>query len=199
MAKKQSPLSEESVKAIADYINSPERKLTETKQYFDSLERLRMDSKIPTALVSFEVLRTLHNGIENGFTNNEVLGALPKSMGNETIEVPIAVIRSLISSWERFKYSEEQNLEKSFGLSGSNNSRKPLTRLEIQETEKYYTRRVFELRMEGMLDGQKVTVDNAVEQVAEENKVSVQTVKNSYKKHRRTFSDLFKAHKLPIK
>ena len=53
--------------------------------------------------------------------------------------------------------------------------------------------------MEGMLDGQKITVDNAVEQVAEENKVSVQTVKNSYKKHRRTFSDLFKAHKLPIK
>ena len=199
MAKKQAPLSEESVKAIADYINSPERKLTETKQYFDSLERLRMDSKIPTALVSFEVLRTLHNGIENGFTNNEVLGALPKSMGNETIEVPVAAIRSLISSWERYKYSEEQNLEKSFGLSGSNNSRKPLTRLEIQETEKYYTRRVFELRIEGMLDGQKVTVDNAVEQVAEENKVSVQTVKNSYKKHRSTFSDLFEAHNLPIK
>ena len=199
MAKKQSPLSEESVKAIADYINSPERKLTETKQYFDSLERLRMDSKIPTALVSFEVLRTLHNGIENGFTNKEVLGALPKSMGNETIEVPVAAIRSLISSWERYKYSEEQNLEKSFGLSGSNNSRKPLTRLEIQETEKYYTRRVFELRMEGMLDGQKITVDNAVEQVSEENKVSVQTVKNSYKKHRSTFSDLFEAHNLPIK
>ena len=151
MAKKQAPLSEESVKAIADYINSPERKLTETKQYFDSLERLRMDSKIPTALVSFEVLRTLHNGIENGFTNKAVLGALPKSMGNETIEVPVAVIRSLISAWERYKYSEEQNLEKSFGLSGNNNSRRPLTRLEIQETEKYYTRRVFELRMEGML------------------------------------------------
>ena len=199
MAKKQAPLSEESVKAIADYINSPERKLTETKQYFDSLERLRMDSKIPTALVSFEVLRTLHNGIENGFTNKAVLGALPKSMGNETIEVPVAVIRSLISAWERYKYSEEQNLEKSFGLSGNNNSRRPLTRLEIQETEKYYTRRVFELRMEGMLDGQKVTVDKAVEQVAEENKVSEQTVKNAYKKHRRTFASLFKAHNLPIK
>ena len=70
---------------------------------------------------------------------------------------------------------------------------------DLQETEKYYTRRVFELRMEGMLDGQKITVDNAVEQVSEENKVSVQTVKNSYKKHRSTFSDLFEAHNLPIK
>ena len=191
MAKKHTPLSEESVKAIADYINSPERKLTETKQYFDSLERLLVDGKIPTTLVSFEALRTLHNGIENGFTNTAVLSALPKSMGNETIEVPVAVIRSLISSWERYKYSEEQNLEQSFGLSGSNNSRKPLTRLEIQKTEKYYTQRVFELRMEGMLDGQKVTVDKAVEQVAEENKVSEQTVKNAYKKHRRTFASLF--------
>ena len=199
MAKKQAPLSEESVKAIADYINSPERKLTETKQYFDSLERLLVDGKIPTTIVSFEALRTLHNGIENGFTNAAVLSALPKSMGNETIEVPVAVIRSLISSWERYKYSEEQNLGKSFGLSGGNNSRKPLTRLEIQKTEKYYTQRVFELRMEGMLDGQKVTVDKAVEQVAEENKVSEQTVKNAYKKHRRTFASLFKAHNLPIK
>ena len=199
MAKKQALLSEGSVKAIKDYINSPDRKLTETKQYFDSLERLLVDGKIPTTLVSFEALRTLHNGIENGFTNTAVLSALPKSMGNETIEVPVAVIRSLISSWERYKYSEEQNLEKSFGLSGNSNSRKPLTRLEIQETEKYYTRRVFELRMEGMLDGQKVTVDNAVEQVAEENKVSVQTVKNAFKKHRRTFSNLFKAYNLPIK
>ena len=199
MAKKQAPLSEESVKAIADYINSPERKFTETKQYFDSLERLLVDGKIPTTIVSFEALRTLHNGIENGFTNAAVLSALPKSMGNETIEVPVAVIRSLISSWERYKYSEEQNLGKSFGLSGSNNSRKPLTRLEIQKTEKYYTQRVFELRMEGMLDGQKVTVDKAVEQVAEENKVSEQTVKNAYKKHRRTFASLFKAHNLPIK
>ena len=58
VAKKHTPFSEESVKAIADYINSPDRKLTETKQYFDSLERLLVDSKIPTALVSFEVLRT---------------------------------------------------------------------------------------------------------------------------------------------
>ena len=53
--------------------------------------------------------------------------------------------------------------------------------------------------MEGMLDGQKVTVDKAVEQVAEENKVSEQTVKNAYKKHRGTFASLFKAHNLPIK
>ena len=75
MAKKQAPLSEESVKAIADYINSPERKLTETKQYFDSLERLLVDGKIPTTIVSFEALRTLHNGIENGFTNAAVLSA----------------------------------------------------------------------------------------------------------------------------
>ena len=199
MAKKQALLSEENVKAIKDYINSPDRKLAETKQYFDSLERLLVDGKIPTTLVSFEALRTLHNGIENGFTNTAVLSALPKSMGNETIEVPVAVIRSLISSWERYKYSEEQNLEKSFGLSGSNNSRKPLTRLAIQETEKYYTRRVFELRLERMLDGKKVRVIDAVEQVAEETEVSEQTVQNAYKKHRLTFVNLFKAYNIPIK
>ena len=75
MAKKHTPFSEESVKAIADYINSPDRKLTETKQYFDSLERLLVDSKIPTALVSSEVLRTLHNGIENVFPSRaEMIG-----------------------------------------------------------------------------------------------------------------------------
>ena len=199
MAKKQAPLSEESVKAIADYINSPDRKLTETKQYFDSLERLRVNGKTPTTLVSFEVLRTLHNGIENGFSNKAVLGALPKSMGNETIEVPVAVIRSLISAWEHHKRSKKKNFEKSFGLSGSNNSRKPLTRLEIQKMEKYYTRRVFELRLEGMLDSKKVRVIDAVEQVAEETEVSDQTVQNAYKKHRRTFASLFKAHNLPIK
>ena len=68
MAKKRLPLSEEGVKAIKDYINSPKRKLIENKQYFDNLERLLVDRKIPKTYVSFEVLKALHNGIENGFT-----------------------------------------------------------------------------------------------------------------------------------
>ena len=199
MAKKRLPLSEEGVKAIKDYINSPKRKLIENKQYFDNLERLLVDRKIPTTLVSFEVLKALHNGIENGFTNTEILGTLPKSMGNETVKVPVAVIRSLIFAWDKYKYSEEQNFEKSFGLDGKDKSRKPLTKLEIQKTEKYYTQRIFELRMNKKLDGIKFTVDDAAEQVSEENSVSVQSVKNAYKKHRQSFIKIFKEQNLPIK
>ena len=82
MAKKRLPLSEEGVKTIKDYINSPKRKLIENKQYFDNLERLLVDRKIPTTLVSFEVLKALHNGIENGFTkpNSSVHGAMTRTI-----------------------------------------------------------------------------------------------------------------------
>ena len=53
--------------------------------------------------------------------------------------------------------------------------------------------------MNKKLDGIKFTVDDAVEQVSEENSVSVQSVKNSYKKHRKSFIEIFKEHNLPIK
>ena len=59
-------------------------------------------------------------------------------------------------------------MEKSFGIAGKNNARKPLTKLEIQKSEKYYTRRICELCMEARFKGRKLTVARAVEWVAEE-------------------------------
>ena len=89
-------------------------------------------------------------------------------------------------------------MEKSFGIAGKKNARKPLTKLDLQKSEKYYTRRIFDLRIRARLEDRKLTVAQAVEQVADEECVSTQTVYNAYKKHRRKFVELLQEHGLPI-
>ena len=193
------PLTEQQIKAIKTYRNHPNRKLVEAAQFLHDLERLREKGEIPTSLIAFEVLKTIHDGIEHGFTNDDLLETIPKALGDETITIPVAAARSLLSAWNNFKYTDKPNMEKSFGLDGHGQRRKPFTKLEIHKNEKYYTRRIFELRFLARMDGKKLTVDIAAEQVAEEESISVQSVKNAYKKHRRHFAELFKEHGIPLK
>ena len=193
------PLTEQQIKAIKTYRNSPNRKLIEAAQFLHDLERLREKKEIPTSLIAFEVLKTIHDGIQHGFTNDALLETVPKALGDGTITIPAAAASSLLSAWNNFKYSDEPNMAKSFGLDGDGQRRKPFTKLEIHKNEKYYTRRIFELRFFARMDGKKLTVDIAAEQVAEEESVSVQSVKNAYKKHRRHFAELFKEHGIPLK
>ena len=193
------PLTEQQIKAIITYRNHPNRKLIEAAQFLHDLERLREKEEVPTSLIAFEILKTIHDGIEHGFTNDDLLETVPKALGGKTITIPAAAATSLLSAWNNFKYSDEPNMEKSFGLDGHGQRRKPFTKVEIHKNEKYYTRRIFELRFFARMDGKKLTVDIAAEQVAEEESVSVQSVKNAYKKHRRHFAELFEEHGIPLK
>lgn len=198
MSKKRAALTEQEIEAIKNYVNNPNKKLIEAKQFLDSLDDLRKAKVIPTTLVAFEVLKTIHNGIEHGFTNAELLETVPTSLGHETIELPVSAARALISAWDDFRYSASPKMEKSFGIAGKKNARKPLTKLDLQKSEKYYTRRIFDLRIRARLEDRKLTVAQAVEQVADEECVSTQTVYNAYKKHRRKFVELLQEHGLPI-
>jgi hypothetical protein len=199
VVKNARPLTEQQITAIKNYVNNPNRKLVEAAQSLHDLERLREKGEVPNSLIAFEILKTIHAGIEHGFTNDDLLGTIPKALGDETITIPVAAIRSLLSAWNNFKYSDDPNMAKSFGLDGAGQGRKPITKLEIHKNERYYTRRIFELRMFARMDFKKLTVDVAAEQVAEEESVSVQSVKNAYKKYRRNFAELFKEHGIPLK
>ena len=57
MSKKRAALTGQEIEAIKNYVNNPNKKLIEAKQFLDSLDDLRKAKVIPTTLVAFEVLK----------------------------------------------------------------------------------------------------------------------------------------------
>jgi len=177
-------LSKQDAENLKRYRHNKERQLIESKQYLQYIEALRKSGQIPTTLIAFEIIKTLHNGMALGYSNSKVLSVLPNEIGNETIAVPVAALRALITAWDDFKYSFPADMNISFALRSDGNGRNPLTKLEKLKNDRYYTRCMIEMRTLAKLDGKKLTVARAAEEVAAENSVSVQTVKTAYSKHR---------------
>jgi len=197
--KKNDILSAEHKQKIDAYLQNPNRKVIEAGHYLQHLDDLRAAKDIPTTFVSFEVLKTMLNGLSEGYSNAELLKIVPPALGAETVEIPLAVLRDLCSKWEIFANQREHNLDKAFGFTGSNGERPIWTKIQTINDQKYLTERVFLARLDAVLEDRKLTQQQAIEDVAATEGLSTETVKNAFYKHRKHYADLFKTHGIKIK
>jgi len=185
--------------AIDKYLANPDYLMLEFAQYFESLDQLRANEEIPTKYVSFEVLQGLLAGLSSGVSNERLNDALPATLGKDTVSIPLSVLRDLVGAWDHYCNSPQPNLAKSFGFGGFKHERSLLTKVEQIKTERYYARRIFELRLCAKEAGIKLTTQKAYEEVAEKDKVSIETIKRAYRKHRAHWEAILSKHGLPTK
>ena len=189
----------EEIKAIARYRSNPNRRIIEFAQYFEDLDKLRVNEEIPTKYVSFEVMKGILAGLDSGVPNQQLNDALPATLGDATVSIPLSVLRDLVGAWEHYCNSPEPNFAKSFGLSGFGHGRTVLTKLEHIKINRYYARRIIEERLYAKAAHNKISLDNAFEIVANEENISITTAKRAYQNHRAHWEAVLSKHGLPIK
>ncbi len=189
----------EEIEAIVRYRSNPNRQMIEFAQYFEDLDELRANGKIPTTYVSFEVLQGLLDGLTSGISSERLNDALPAALGEDTVTVPLSVVRDLVGKWDHYRSSPQPNLTKSFGFGGMKHERTVLTKIEQIRADRYYTRRVIEERLYARERHIKMSLEKAYERVAETEKISIDTLKRAYRKHRAHWEKVLKKHDLSIK
>ena len=189
----------EEIEAIIRYRSNPNRRMIEFAQYFDDLDKLRAKEKIPTTFVSFEVLKGILGGLKHGTQNQTLIDALPATLGEDTVSIPLSVLRDLAGAWDHYCHSPKPNLSKSFGLGGNKHERTVLTKLEQIKIERYYARRIIEERLYSNAMRTKISLAKAYENIAEQEKVSIETLKRAYRKQRSHWEAVLLKHDLPIK
>lgn len=189
----------EEISAIKRYRFSQNRQMLRFTQYFDDLDRLRANEEIPTKYVSFEVLKGFLLNLMSGVSNEQLNEALPATFGEDTVSIPLSVLRDLVGAWDDYCNSPKPNFAKSFGLSGVDHGRTVLTKLEQINTERYYARRIIEERLFAKAAHDKISLAKAYAKVAEQEKVSVDTLKRAYKKQRTHWEAVFSKYDLPTK
>ena len=187
------------ISAITSYRSNPNRQMIEFAQYFDDLDKLRANKEIPTKYVSFEVMKGILAGLSSEIPNQQLNGALPATLGDATVSIPLSVLRDLVDAWDHYCNSPKPNFAKSFGFGGTKHERTVLTKLEQIKSDRYYARRIIEERLYARAQRSKMSLAKAYEKVAETEKVSIETLKRAYRKHRAHWETVLNKHDLSIK
>ena len=84
----KNPLSEEQKEAIQDFIADPKRKLGAFKEYIENLEQMMANGELPNTYLAFEIIENIMGGLEEGYSNDEMLSALSDKLQDNYIKVP---------------------------------------------------------------------------------------------------------------
>ena len=87
--------------------------------YFRNLEIERKNANLPTTYIAFEAIRNMVAGRIEGYEDQDLLELYPEEWGQETLTVPAAILRSLVSRWIAYiEAPEGKSLGEAFGLEG---------------------------------------------------------------------------------
>ena len=126
----KNPLSEEQKEAIQDFIADPKRKLGAFKEYIENLEQMMANSELPNTYIAFEIIENIMGGLEEGYSNDELLSALSDKLQDNYIKVPSVALYALLSAWGKYKRSSLHDMDASFGLLGEETRRPPVSKLK---------------------------------------------------------------------
>lgn len=195
----KNPLSEEQKETIQDFISNSKRELEAIKEYIENLEQMMANGELPNTFIAFEIIENIIGGIEKGYTNDEMLSALPDNFQHNYVKIPSVVLNALLNGWGKYKRSELYDLDASFGLLGEEKRRPPVSKLKYLNKEKYLVRLVIVELLIARMEGKKATLEQAIEAVSLQEKVdaSYETIRKAWYKHRDEFNSELIAKGLP--
>lgn len=148
----------------------------------EELERLRKEGVLNTPFVALEALGALSGGLVGGRSEGQLKTVWPDDWGSETIEVPLALLLSLRDAWAIYKSAPTgKTLGEAFGVEGDGIMKSKLHTIDkhrrlAREVElEYY-------KIECVKSD--VRRDDAIQNVADKNGLSFDTVKEAHKAHR---------------
>jgi len=199
---KKLTISKEQIDALLTYISDNERELHTARYRLDGISEFVEQEELPPAFLAFEILEQLALANENGFKSNQYLNVIPAHFRSETIEVPRFVLNTVLNCWDHFTHSDptKASLEKSFGFAASKKRGRPvLHKLQKLHDDRYYASKVLEARIKCFVEGTQISLTTAFADTSFTERVSYETIKNAWGKHRNFYKSMLRRLKVPEK
>ena len=168
--------------------NRSSSKLTALAPYFLLLEEMKDKRSLNTPFVSLEALARITTARIDGYEEDDVLGSCPDTWGRETIRVPLPLLIALTDAWNSYRSADVGiSLGESFGVEGKGQGKSKMKGSLEQRLKEHRIMNAVELAY--LASGNTaeevdaISLEVAIEQVAEVEGLSADTVQKYHKKH----------------
>jgi len=168
--------------------NRSSGKLTALAPYFLLLEEMKDKRSLNTPFVSLEALARITTARIEGYEEDDVLGSCPDTWGRETIRVPLPLLIALTDAWNSYRSADVGiSLGESFGVEGKGQGKSKMKGRLEQRLKEHRIMNAVELAY--LASGNTaeevdaISLEVAIEQVAEVEELSAATVRKYHKKH----------------
>ena len=168
--------------------NRSSGKLTALAPYFLLLEEMKDKRSLNTPFVSLEALARITTARIEGYEEDDVLGSCPDTWGRETIRVPLLLLIALTDAWNSYRSADVGiSLGESFGVEGKGQGKSKMKGSLEQRLKEHRIMNAVELAY--LASGNTaeevdaISLEVAIEQVAEVEELSADTVRKYHKKH----------------
>ncbi len=145
------------------------------------------DPNLPKAAVVFEMMQSVFSAFEGGLAHNDIADAYPvAAWQKDTVEIPRAWLGVWIEGWTKYKSGNTgSTLGEAFGVEGGGQGKQPVRERigQINRDIRLSNKVEIEYRS-AQADNCKATWEGAFQAVADDEGVSVDTVKRAHKKHK---------------
>lgn len=184
--KKRTPqLDLEKLREVAAQIRS-EGELGKLASYFAFLETMRLEGALTTPFIALQALARITEASTEGYEEEDILKSCPEAWGHETISVPAPLLIALKEVWDKYQLAGAGvSLGESFGIEGKGKMKAKLKQ-RLKENRIMNAVELEYIAADNM--GKKddaLTLEQAREQVAENENLSLETVKAYHKKHQK--------------
>ena len=165
-----------------------EEEVPKLKAYLSLLEEMKAEQKLNTPFISMEALARITTANIEGYNEEDVLATRPEAWGNETISVPLPLLIALRDAWDTYRSADGSvSLGESFHIEGKGQGKSKMKgRLEQRLKEHRITNAVEVAYLASGNAGEEtnaISLETAIEQVAEAEKLNADTVRKYHKKH----------------
>ena len=168
--------------------NRSSSKLTALAPYFLLLEEMKDKRSLNTPFVSLEALARITTARIDGFEEDDVFRSCPDTWGRETIRVPLPLLIALTDAWNSYRSADVGiSLGESFGVEGKGQGKSKMKGSLEQRLKEHRIMNAVELAY--LASGNTaeevdaISLEVAIEQVAEVEGLSADTVQKYHKKH----------------
>ena len=194
--------SRDQIDALLAYTSNNERELNSARYRLDGFADLVKKGELPKTFLAFEVLDQIALANENGFRDTQYLKLVPECFASETVQIPVFVLNELLNCWDDFIHSNptKASLAKSFGFAAPKPKSNPIQHIvDKLDKDRYLAQQVFELRIRSWFNGEKLKLVQAFVDVAANEHVDRQTVKNAWYAQRQYYKKIIQELQLPSK
>ena len=194
--------TKEQIDALQDNIYDKERSLKSARYRLEGFSELVEQGKLPPAFLALEILEQLTLANEKGFTSKQYLKVVPEPFASRTVTVPTFVLNTILNCWDDFIHSDptKASIEKSFGFAAPKPNSVPIQHVVYQlDKERYLAEQVLIIRIKAWSEGKKLYLLQAFAEIAADEDVGSQTVKNAWYKHQSFYRKFIREMQLPPK
>ena len=195
--KKRTPyLNLDKLKEVGSQIRA-EGDLGALASYFLLLERMEQEGVLTAPFIALEALARITTARTEGYQEGDILKSCPEAWGQQTVSIPLPLLMALLDTWELYRSADTGvNLGETFGIEGKGQGKDKMKRKFEQRLKENRISNAVELAyVSSGHTGERsdaVSLDRAIEQVAEFEGLSVETVKAYHKKHNKYLRSVLK-------